>query len=111
VLTAYLVLGHAGALAPEAAELSARTSSYEAISLQGLVILDVLLELAQRVSGRGAIGACSEERHSAAIGRREGGGGECAVLRRRRLMHKAKMLMSVLICAVSCRVVALRKCK
>jgi len=49
-------------MAAEAVELAAGPSADEAVALQRLVILDVLLELAQRVAGRGAFRP-SHERH------------------------------------------------
>lgn len=44
------------------AHLASRPAPDEAVPLQSLVILNVLLELTQRVSGRGALGP-SHERH------------------------------------------------
>lgn len=46
----YLILGSIGTLAAEAVELPARSSTDKTVSLERLVILDVLLELAQRVT-------------------------------------------------------------
>jgi hypothetical protein len=43
--------------------LGAWASSNHAVALQRLVILDVLLELAEWVAGRGALGSSSHERH------------------------------------------------
>ena len=46
----YLILGGVGVLATEAVELSARPPTNKTVSLQRLIILDVLLELAQWIA-------------------------------------------------------------
>lgn len=60
----HLILRSVGGLAPEAVELTTGPPSDEPVALECLVILDVLLELAERVPSRGALGP-SHERHDA----------------------------------------------
>ena len=70
----YLVLRRMGTLAAEAIQLAVRPSADEPITLQRLVILNMFLELAQRVASRGALGS-SHKRHlvcQAAIDREAG---------------------------------------
>lgn len=43
--------------------LRTRTRANHPIALQCLIILDVLLELAERVASRGALGSATHERH------------------------------------------------
>lgn len=63
----YLVLWRIGSLASKAAaHLATWPSSDESVSLQSLVILDVLLELAQGIPRRRALGT-SHERHDAGV--------------------------------------------
>lgn len=56
----YLILGSVCALTTEAIKLSARASANEAITLQCLVILNVLLELAEGVCPGRALRATEE---------------------------------------------------
>lgn len=62
----YFVLRSICILAAEAVELSAGASADEAVTLQCLVILNVLLELAEGIRPRRAFGA-TEERHGGGL--------------------------------------------
>lgn len=63
----HLVLWRIGSLTSKAAaHLATWPSSDESVSLQSLVILDVLLELAQGIPRRRALGT-SHERHDAGV--------------------------------------------
>lgn len=63
-----LILGSIGVLAAETVHLSAWSTPDQTIPLQGLVILNMLLELAQGVTSRGALGSSAHERHGKVLG-------------------------------------------
>lgn len=74
-----LVLRCVWVLGSEAVHLAIRASAHEPVSLERLVILDMLLELAQRVAGRRTLGATAHERHVDLVYRVDGSYGSCMV--------------------------------
>lgn len=59
----HLILRAVGTLTSEAVQLSSWAPAHESIALQGLVILNMLMELAKGVRRRGALSATAQERH------------------------------------------------